>query len=793
MALTRREGGAGSEGVVVLAARWPADNLKIRPGRRGGVLPPEGIKGVLHKVEPLDGCAPLASAPAGGEHAFALIERGGCLFDVKVQHAQQAGFFAVIVFNNDLGRELITMSGRQPGFIPAVFVTNESGEELLMLSEIPGTICYIAPTFESAAWSVLAVSFVSLLAVSAVLATFFFVRRHQLRRIGSRLILLREALGMSASEVKALPSFTFKCGVNVAGGHGGTSETCAICLEDYEPGEKIRVLPCGHEFHVPCIDLWLMTRRPFCPVCKRDAHDAPPPVSESTPLLSMPPALQAGGGASMMLESSPSLAIRPSALTPGRALASAGHVSVHLSFVSCECPFVWPIHAKRLLVSSVWSPDLAKPQAAAAQQATVVAAKELVKARIAGLVAGSEASPGSAHGCRAAVSPGGSAGSGVTVVSHKLLASSASLKVRQAAAMPLGPWPWRRGRLWRAAAASPLMLLAGQRCTVWRITTAAAAEQVPLGGGGGTVSVGKGGLAIPSDVQVGDSVVVGGARHRHEVQSLRLAELAGGGALLGSIDSFGHLAVCKVPPLSADRDVGAAWMVKEPLYAAGPPVPAAPREGGWAGLAFDPADLQKVVTARSFSRSLDLYDNGRHVRTMHTLQGPTSLAFFRGSDGVSTSSPAMLVVTEGNQVSIWDTRASERCGCMHRILSGFVQGPLYAADTASHGASAVVGVAGVDRVAVVFDATGLIFSSIDTSLVYVYGLDHEVVCGQWTSRAGSSVVHQVAFRGDSRWCGISKAEDVDVLVGWCDSGSLFIADICSNTTAIKQDRQHATL
>eukprot|EP00850_Spirogloea_muscicola_P020282 SM000211S06652 [mRNA] locus=s211:129494:138564:- [translate_table: standard] len=723
------------------AAAWQA---AIGPGlfhvAPGGVLPPEGIKGVLHKVEPLDGCAPLASAPAGGEHAFALIERGGCLFDVKVQHAQQAGFSAVIVFNNDLGRELITMSGRRPGFIPAVFVTNESGEELLMLSEIPGTICYIAPTFESAAWSVLAVSFVSLLAVSAVLATFFFVRRHQLRRIGSRLILLREALGMSASEVKALPSFTFKCGVNVAGGHGGTSETCAICLEDYEPGEKIRVLPCVHEFHVPCIDQWLTTRRPFCPVCKRDAHDAPPPTSENTPLLSMPPALQAGGGASMVLESSPSLAIRPSALTPGRALASAGHL-VGLSCSGTSARVV------------TMPEELGRPQAAAAQHATVVAATELVKARIAGLAAGGEASPGSPHGCRAAVQ---AVEGGCSVAAY--IAS--------------GP-------------------------KVHRV-------EVPLGGGGGgTVRVGKSGLAIPSDVQVGDSVIVGGARHRHEVQSLRLAELAGGGALLGSIDSFGHLAVCKVPPLSADRDMGAAWMVEEPSYAAGPPAPAAPHEGGWAGLAFDPDDLQKVVAARSFLRSLDLYDNGRHVRTMHTLQGPTSLAFLRSSDGLSTSS--MLVATEGNQVSIWDTRASERCGCMHRILSGFVQGPLYAADATSRGASAVVGVAGADRVAVVFDvdstlmvdelpqATGLIFSSIDTSLVYVYGLDHEVVCGQWTSRAGSSVVHQVAFRGDSRWCGISKhqlkqAEDVDVLAGWCDTGSLFVADIRSNSTAIKQDR-----
>lgn len=36
-----------------------------------------------------------------------------------------------------------------------------------------------------------------------------------------------------------------------------------------------------------CIDQWLITRRPFCPICKRDARskDEKPAPSESTPLL----------------------------------------------------------------------------------------------------------------------------------------------------------------------------------------------------------------------------------------------------------------------------------------------------------------------------------------------------------------------------------------------------------------------------------------------------------------------------------------------------------------------------
>ncbi|CAI6000374.1 unnamed protein product [Closterium sp. NIES-65] len=51
-----------------------------------------------------------------------------------------------------------------------------------------------------------------------------------------------------------------------------TWETCAICLEDYECGDRLRVLPCSHEFHSECVDEWLTTRQPFCPVCKRIAR-----------------------------------------------------------------------------------------------------------------------------------------------------------------------------------------------------------------------------------------------------------------------------------------------------------------------------------------------------------------------------------------------------------------------------------------------------------------------------------------------------------------------------------------
>ncbi|GFP91035.1 E3 ubiquitin-protein ligase rnf167 [Phtheirospermum japonicum] len=54
-------------------------------------------------------------------------------------------------------------------------------------------------------------------------------------------------------------------------------QQCYICLADYEEGDKLRVLPCNHEYHVPCIDKWLKGVNRVCPVCRHDVCEGPGP------------------------------------------------------------------------------------------------------------------------------------------------------------------------------------------------------------------------------------------------------------------------------------------------------------------------------------------------------------------------------------------------------------------------------------------------------------------------------------------------------------------------------------
>ncbi|KAK1436404.1 hypothetical protein QVD17_02184 [Tagetes erecta] len=289
------------------------------------------------------------------------------------------------------------------------------------------------------------------------------------------------------------------------------------------------------------------------------------------------------------------------------------------------------------------------------------------------------------------------------------------------------------------------------------------------------VNEGKDSLLIPQQTQVVDSALVNRCPHRSEIQTILLNESESSDCLiLGSVDSYGHLIVSRMD--SDGKDVEKLTFYVSPRdFGVG--------EAGWAGLCFSPSQWSMTAVAHSFGKSVNVYDQDLHLRTFRTLWYPTAVTFLQDIYGGNESS--MLAVTEGCQLSIWDMRVKEKGGCVHRIC-GSVGDILYAVCNSSSGNIAV---GGADRTMTIYDPcrwsavgrwvncskyeiTGISFSSVDPDYVYIQGVDYEVFCGQWKENKKT-----FSFRGDSNWLGFSKCQKRDVLGGWCDSGSIFIADV----------------
>lgn len=79
------------------------------------------------------------------------------------------------------------------------------------------------------------------------------------------------------------------CGSNSSHNHGEEKDNmelpfananaqtmCAICLGEYEVGDQVRTLPCYHQYHLACIDPWLLNVASLCPICKRDLWPGSP-------------------------------------------------------------------------------------------------------------------------------------------------------------------------------------------------------------------------------------------------------------------------------------------------------------------------------------------------------------------------------------------------------------------------------------------------------------------------------------------------------------------------------------
>lgn len=69
--------------------------------------------------------------------------------------------------------------------------------------------------------------------------------------------------GVDQSFIDTLPVFLYKAIIGLK-----NPCDCAVCLCEFEPEDKLRLLPkCSHAFHMECIDTWLLSHS-TCPLCR---------------------------------------------------------------------------------------------------------------------------------------------------------------------------------------------------------------------------------------------------------------------------------------------------------------------------------------------------------------------------------------------------------------------------------------------------------------------------------------------------------------------------------------------
>lgn len=281
----------------------------------GQQIPLDGIFGHVLTTDPEDACAssiaPTRKQDVKDYHArdglgwIALIKRSkvpeglfgpsDCSFLHKVRVATEAGASAVIVY--DVVYEgLVTMSvadgagGEDSGtLVPSVFVSKDSGSLLKAVIESSGLVHVIITPVSSVLdlWASFVMSLVAFcFAVSLVSGAVCMVR-YGTQGYGEGED-VREADGrgqggrmvpLTKRELRELTRVEPYRGVRGEGGLGGMEEEeekepCSICLQEYEPGEKVRHLPCQHVFHRDCVDEWLLGESRLCPMCKRSVVDA---------------------------------------------------------------------------------------------------------------------------------------------------------------------------------------------------------------------------------------------------------------------------------------------------------------------------------------------------------------------------------------------------------------------------------------------------------------------------------------------------------------------------------------
>lgn len=224
----------------------------------------EIIQGFIAMTDPPDACLPVEEPhflTNFSDGRFALINgTETCGYKHKIQNAGRAGFDFAIIFDPLSRTSGFIDFGFEP-HIPAVLISYEDGEIIKNNYLFNNSSNYnyrirVKPNIPDLSYymylfgAVIGICFFIMILFMMCLLIKCIQERRRSRR--NRL---------SRRQISQIPTTKFT--------KGDQYDVCAICLEVYNEGDKLRILPCSHAYHSKCIDPWLMNNRRNCPLCKR--------------------------------------------------------------------------------------------------------------------------------------------------------------------------------------------------------------------------------------------------------------------------------------------------------------------------------------------------------------------------------------------------------------------------------------------------------------------------------------------------------------------------------------------
>ncbi|KAI0354870.1 hypothetical protein OH77DRAFT_1425459 [Trametes cingulata] len=264
--------------------------------------------------DPVFGCPELcisgSNEPDPTDKWIALVQRGGCPFVEKARQAQKLGARAVVVGgdrdNPDALLNMFSEKDASDVTIAATYIKYWDYVELMSMIAVSNTThsglktlsLLISTEYSAWEWYSPIITFIIILLLPSLL-TFITLLIHRIRaaRAAQRdrapesvvyNLPWRVWTGTGWEkheppfpvETHAEPEQDLEQGVDTP--NASTSHDvelppwveqqveCAICLEMFVKGDRVRVLPCYHLFHIAEIDEWLIHKKKLCPICKAD-------------------------------------------------------------------------------------------------------------------------------------------------------------------------------------------------------------------------------------------------------------------------------------------------------------------------------------------------------------------------------------------------------------------------------------------------------------------------------------------------------------------------------------------